>query len=67
MALVIAINAASCFGVIVMVVAPLVWAILTQHCDALAVVGQRRRRLRVASQAPRRAPRPQYKPVSWPA
>ena len=67
MALVIAINAVFCFGVVVMVVAPLVWAILTQHRDAHAVTAQRRRRLRTASQVRRPVPRPQYKPISWPA
>lgn len=67
-ALVIGINAVLCLGVIAMVVGPLVWAILTQQRDTqAAVVAQRRRRQRAATAAPRRAPRPRYKPVSWPA
>lgn len=67
MALVIAINATLCFGVIVGVVAPLVWAIFTQHRDTQAVAAQRRRRARTATATPRRAPRPQYRPVTWQA
>ena len=64
MALIIAINAALCFGVIATVVAPLVWAILTQQRDAQAIAVQRWQR---ATRTQRRAARPQYRPVAWPA
>jgi hypothetical protein len=43
MALVIALNAALSFGVTVVVVAPLIWAIVTQDRDVRAVTPQRRR------------------------
>ena len=67
MALVIAINAVLCFGVIVAVVAPLVWAILTQQRDTQAITAQRQRRVRAAAQSERRAARPRYRPVARPA
>ena len=67
MALMIAINAVLCFGVIVVVVAPLVWAILTQQRDAQAITTQRRRRVRAAARSERRAARPRYRPVARPA
>ena len=63
----IAVNAVLCIGVIVMIVAPLVWAILTQQRDVEAVAAQRRQRVQTATQPTRRAPRPSYRPVSWPA
>ena len=63
----IIVNTVLCIGVVVVVVAPLVWAILTQNRDTEAVVAQRRRRLRAATATQRRAPRPQYRPVTWPA
>jgi hypothetical protein len=63
----IIVNTVLCIGVIVMVVGPLVWAILTQNRDAEAVVAQRRRRLKAATADQRRAPRPQYRPVTRPA
>jgi hypothetical protein len=46
MALVIALNAALSLGVTVMVVAPLIWAIVTQNRDVPAVAPQRRRTAR---------------------
>jgi ABC-type glycerol-3-phosphate transport system permease component len=63
----IIVNTALCIGVIATVVAPLVWAILTQQRDTEAVVAQRRRRVRTAAASQRRAPRPQYRPVTRPA
>ncbi len=61
----IAVNAVLCLGVIAAVVAPLVWAILTQERDVEAVAAQRQRRVRIATQRPtRRAPRPRYTPIS---
>lgn len=67
MALIIAFNAALCFGVIMAVVAPLVWAILTQQRDTQAIAVQRWRRARAATRTQRRAARPQYRPVARPA
>lgn len=63
----IIVNTVLCVGVIAVVVGPLVWAILTQQRDTEAVVAQRRRRLRAAAAPQRRAPRPQYRPVTRPA
>lgn len=57
-------NAVLALGVIVMVVAPLVWAILTQHRDHLqpaATDGATARPLH--PQPSTRAPQPNYKPV----
>ncbi len=67
LAALIAVNAVLCIGVIAAVVGPLVWAILTQERDAEAVVAQRRRRARIATQRVRPAPRPSFTPISWPA
>jgi hypothetical protein len=50
MALIIVINAVLCFGVIVAVVAPIMWAILTQERDAQAIAVQRWRRARTSTQ-----------------
>ncbi len=64
MASTLIVNVILCIGVIVMVVAPLVWAILTQHRDRprLATID--------AASAPqpqpqsrRRAPQPSYEPA----
>lgn len=69
MALVIFINALLCFGIIVMVVAPLVWAIFTQHQDLPAVKAEaiRVRRAKEARRpTPRRSPAPRYQPAIWP-
>jgi hypothetical protein len=44
MTLIIALNAVLSFGVIVMVVAPLIWAILTQQRDAQPVAPRRQSR-----------------------
>ena len=51
MAVVITLNAILAFGVIVIVVAPLVWAILTQQRDLPDARPYQRRRPRLASQA----------------
>jgi hypothetical protein len=67
MAMTIALNALFCIGVIVMVVAPLVWAILTQHRDWPDAAPPGRRRARTTAASSRRSPRPQYGPISWPA
>jgi hypothetical protein len=67
LAALIAVNSVLAIGVIAAVVAPLVWAILTQERDAEAVVAQRRRRARIATQRTRTAPRPSFTPISWPA
>jgi hypothetical protein len=54
-------------AVIIGVVAPLMWAILTQHRDqpvaVAAASGARGTEARVA----RRGRRPQYEPIAWPA
>ena len=68
LAVLIAVNAALCLGVIAMVVAPLVWAILTQGRDVETAAAQRQRPTRTATQKPARpAPRPQYRPIGRPA
>lgn len=67
MALIIAFNAVLCFGVIVAVVAPLVWSILTQQRDTQAIAVQRWRCERAATRTQRHAARPQYRPVARPA
>jgi hypothetical protein len=68
LAVLIAVNAVLCLGVIAMVVAPLVWAILTQDRDVEAAAAQRQRRARTATQKPARpAPRPRYRPIGRPA
>ena len=67
MALVITLNAILAFGVIVMVIAPLVWAILTQHRDAPEVRLYGLRRPQLAPQATRAARGPRSEPVAWPA
>jgi hypothetical protein len=68
MASIIAINGALCLGVVVAVVAPMVWAILTQQRDTQAIAVQRWRHARVATtRAQPRAARPQYRPVARPA
>jgi len=64
----IAVNAVLCLGVIAMVVAPLVWAILTQDRDVETAAARRQRRARTATEQPARpAPRPQYRPISRPS
>ncbi len=68
LAVLIAVNAVLCLGVIAMVVAPLVWAILTQERDVETQAAQRQRRARIAAEKPARpTPRPQYGPVGRPA
>jgi ABC-type glycerol-3-phosphate transport system permease component len=56
---------ALCVGVCVMVVAPLVWAIFTQHRDAPSVATAATPKSRVATA--RRARRPVYEPIVWPS
>lgn len=63
----IIVNTVLCLGVIAMVAGPLVWTILTQERDTLAVAAQRRRRLQATTETARRAPRRRYQPVTWPA
>jgi hypothetical protein len=60
MTLIIALNSILAFGVIVMVVSPLVWAILTQHRDHVAVA---RATARVAADSPHPRRRPQDAPM----
>ncbi len=52
MALLIALNAALSFGVTLMVVAPLTWAIVIEHRDVYAVIAQRRRLLSIQTTRP---------------
>ena len=70
MALIIILNALLCGGVIVMVVAPLVWSILTQHRDhpEVAFEAQDRptRSVRPARPTSRRSKAPRYRPAIWP-
>jgi hypothetical protein len=67
MALVIALNAVLCLGVIVMVVSPLVWAVFTQERDwqkaATAASATRARR----TAARRRGRSARYTPAPTPA
>ncbi len=62
MALIIALNAAFCLGIIVAVATPLVYAIFTQHHDVAAVrvaATRRSERRRRAQRQPRPVHRPQ--------
>lgn len=65
MTLTMILTAILSLGVAVMVITPLVWAIATQRRDwpATAMHGAGARQ-RISQSARRRAPRPQYKPVS---
>jgi ABC-type glycerol-3-phosphate transport system permease component len=58
-------NAILVLGVIVMVITPLVWAILTQHLDHPWLAATHRAPgLSPDRQPRRRAPQPSYKPVT---
>ena len=67
MHLTVILNAILCGVVIVTVVAPLVWAILTQHRDKPAVEFTIGTVPRASADATRRTERPHYEPVPWPA
>ena len=67
MTLGVILNATLCGAVVVMVLAPLVWAILTQQRDEPAGIVTVSTTPRAPADAPRRAPRPLHAPVSWPA
>jgi hypothetical protein len=65
MTLTIILTAILSLGVAVMVITPLVWAIATQRHDRPATARHGAgARQRASQSAPRRAPRPQYKPIS---
>jgi ABC-type glycerol-3-phosphate transport system permease component len=67
MVLVIALNAILAFGVIAMVISPLVWAILTQHRDSPELARYGRRRPQLALQPARDNRTERYEPVARPA
>ena len=67
MALVIILNGILAFGVIVMVISPLVWAILTQRRDAPDVGRYGRRRRQLAAEAIRGNRTRHFESVYWPA
>jgi hypothetical protein len=62
----IIINAILCTAVIVGVVAPLVWAIVTQHRHETVVVATKHGTRQVAAKTTRRR-RGLYEPIIWPA
>jgi hypothetical protein len=66
MTLVIILNIVFCSGVIVGVVAPLVWAIVTQHHHETFVVATPRGARQVSSRRRSRRRR-LYEPIVWPA
>ncbi|HEY1511225.1 MAG TPA: hypothetical protein VGF93_19610 [Solirubrobacteraceae bacterium] len=67
MTLAIIINAVLCSAVIFAVVAPLVWAIVTQHRHETVVVATRRGTRQVPAKASRQRRRGLYEPIIWPA
>jgi hypothetical protein len=67
MTLVIIVNAVLCSAVIVAVVAPLVWAIVTQHRHETVVVATSRGTRQVPARPARRRRRGLYEPIVWPA
>jgi hypothetical protein len=67
MTLVIILNAILCGAVVVMVVAPLVWAILTQQRDEPTGIATVSRNPRAPADPRRPARRPRHAPISWPA
>lgn len=67
MALIVTLNTILCTAVTVMVVAPLVWAILTQHRDQPAAEITTRTASRASADATRRTRHPQSEPIIWPA
>jgi hypothetical protein len=66
MTLVIILNLVLCIGVIVGVVAPLIWAIVTQHHHETYVVATPRGARQVRSRRRSRR-RGLYEPIVWPA
>jgi hypothetical protein len=67
MTLVIVLNAVLCGAVIVGAVAPLVWAIITQHHHETVVVSTARGSRQVPARAARRRRRGISEPIVWPA
>ena len=67
MTLVIIINAILCSVVIFAVVAPLLWAIVTQHRHETVVLATTRGTRQVPAKASRQRRRGLYEPIIWPA
>jgi hypothetical protein len=65
--LVIILNVVLCAAVIVGVVAPLVWAIVTQHHHETVPVATVRGVRQAPAQAARQRRRGLYEPIVWPA
>lgn len=63
----IILNVVLCFAVIVAVVAPLVWAIITQHHHETVVVQTERGVRQRPAHAARRRRRGLLEPIVWPA
>jgi hypothetical protein len=63
----IIINAVLCSAVIFAVVAPLVWAIVTQHRHETVVVATARGARQLPAKASRQRRRGLYEPIIWPA
>jgi hypothetical protein len=66
MTLVIILNVVLCTSVIAAVVAPLVWAIVTQHHHETVVVATDRGLRQVPAHGARRPGRGVYEPIVWP-
>jgi hypothetical protein len=64
---IIILNVIFCTAVIVGVVAPLVWAIVTQHHHETVIVATPRGTRQVHARASRRWRRRLYEPIVWPA
>ncbi len=67
MTLVIILNVVLCTAVIIGVVAPLVWAIVTQHHHETVAVATRRGIRQAPAHAARRRRRGLSEPIVWPA
>jgi len=67
MTIVIILNVILCAAVVVGVVAPLVWAIVTQHRDEPETVVATRGTRRVPVRVARRGRRRLLEPIIWPA
>ncbi len=67
MTLAITLNIILCGAVIIGVVAPLVWAILTQHRQDPVVIATARETGRPRAHVARRAGRRWSQPIVWPA
>ncbi len=67
MTIVIILNVILCVAVVVGVVAPLVWAIVTQHRDEPDTVVATRGTRRVPVRVSRRGRRRLLEPIIWPA